>query len=123
MIDLKFWVRLSKTLAKSGWLVCSICQNSHNYIEGTIKVDFSLAEAIPFSEEAGCVISSRSGICDLLAFSKTNLKIVYPDEHWYGGKLIDWSSVVKMGFNNSTEEYVYKNDGNLIKEIMKNLPE
>jgi len=122
MVNTSFWIKLSKNLKEAGWTVCTMSQNPRNYIKGTIKINFDLSEAIPFSEEAGYVISVRSGLCDLLAFSRANLKIIYPDEYSYGGKLIDQVSIVKMGFNSSTEEYIYNKNDFLTNEIMKHLP-
>lgn len=49
-------------------------------IPGTEAVSLPLADMAVLCENCKAVISLRSGICDLLAFTNTNLFIIYSDE-------------------------------------------
>lgn len=109
MLEGVFWDNLSKELNDKGFDVACLTLNKKNHVKGTTDVEFNLEESIPFCEEAGYLISVRSGLCDLLSFSSARLFVVYPDVKWHGGSLFDATSIVSMGFNKNVEEYIYGN--------------
>lgn len=76
-------------------------------------VEFPLSCAVEFCNLAGYVVSLRSGFCDLIATSTSRRVIIYPDEVWYGGKLI-----VGCGLVNSE-----LSDGSNLLEIPHNFSE
>lgn len=55
-------------------------------LEGT-EVHIPLDEMIPFAELAGFFLGVRSGLCDLVAFAKARLAVLYPSERDVDGTL------------------------------------
>jgi hypothetical protein len=45
-------------------------------VPGTIGVDMPLVQVIPFVERAGHVLASAQGLCDVMAFARTRLKVI-----------------------------------------------
>lgn len=122
IIDMDFWVKLSRELLRNGWQVCTNAMNSQNIIPGTTKISFDLDEAIAFAELAGWVICMRSGLCDLLSLTKnTKLTVIYPNKKWYNGTIFDGSSLIGMGLTKTAQEVVYKKDDSMriIEYIMR----
>jgi hypothetical protein len=66
-------------------------------IEDVVPVDFPLNEAIPFVGNCGCFIGNRSGFCDLIASVSAISIILYSNEKWHSGSLIEGSSLKRMG--------------------------
>lgn len=120
-LPLKFWCLLSDKLKQNGWTVCTnVIQNS-NYISGTIPIEFSLDEAIPLVELAGWVISSRSGLCDLISSANCKLSIIYRHEVCYAGTIFKAFSLKKIGISSTADEYEIRDNEDwdlLISNIM-----
>jgi hypothetical protein len=104
-LPLEFWCHLSEHLKLQGWTVCINICNSSTCIPGTTPINFSLSEAISIAEIAGWVISSRSGLCDLLSSAKCKLSIIYMKQSWYAGTPLTGSSLKRMGLSETVLEY------------------
>lgn len=80
------WLGMADDLAATGLL--PVFMNSDAGGSKYNTVEFPLSCAIEFCDLAGYMVSLRSGFCDLTATSSSRRLIIYPDEMWYGGKLI-----------------------------------
>ena len=82
----EIWTGLATTLASSGLI--PVFMNSDAGGNTHQRIEFPLSCAIEFCNLAGYMISLRSGFCDLTASATCRRVVIYPDEMWYGGKLI-----------------------------------
>lgn len=101
-----FWQTLVHTLRKAGWTVALNHSAAAPPLEGTVPLSFPLREAIPMAELAGWVISSRSGLCDLLSTARCRLTVIYPrtDSPWSPFQAF---SLVGMGLSSVAEEFEF----------------
>jgi hypothetical protein len=105
MLPLAFWCDLASQLNQIGWTVCTTSLDDSSCIPHTLQLRFPLDEAIPIVEQAGWIISIRSGLCDLVATAKCQLSIIYPREKWHAGTPLSAASLVKMGLSSTALEY------------------
>lgn len=98
-----FWQGLVRDLRKAGWTVALNASVAALPLEGTVPLAFPLREAIPMAELAGWVVSSRSGLCDLLSTARCRLTVIYPrtDSPW---SPLQAFSLVSMGLSTDAEE-------------------
>ena len=75
-----FWDLLAQILNRLGYhLYTNVKDETEAPINGTFPLSCSLEEIITISEPCFAVISLRSGICDLLAYTNTHLIIINTD--------------------------------------------
>ncbi len=101
-----FWQALVRALRKAGWTVALNTPMATEPLEGTVPLTFPLGEAIPMAELAGWVVSSRSGLCDLLSTARCRLTVIYPrtDSSWSPFQAF---SLVDMGLSPDAEEFEF----------------
>ena len=78
--DIEFWEGLAEELNKLGYIVYTNVKSGEFEITGTIRLETSIREIFNLSRYFHCVISSRSGLCDTLAFQKEAAHIVISPE-------------------------------------------
>ena len=72
-----FWEKLASILAENGYAVyTNIADETEYVIEGTQALYKPLADMPAFAEGCSFVIALRSGLCDLLALTKTKMVII-----------------------------------------------
>ena len=98
-LPLDAWERLARHLRELGFSVCTNAACVEQVIPGTKKVFVPYEDIIPFVEEAGYVVSIRSGICDIIAAADCKEFILYPTPNFYKfgvGTIFDYFSLKKM---------------------------
>lgn len=79
--NIELFTMIANLLKKKGYCVCTnVDQKNPNPIEGTIPVHPSLDIIIPFCTFAGNLIAFRSGFCDIAAYSKARMFILFPND-------------------------------------------
>lgn len=79
LLPTSFWEKLAERLIDYGYVVYTNIKDETEYtIKGTQAISKSVADIPSFAEKCSLVIALRSGICDLLAFTKTKMIIVTP---------------------------------------------
>jgi hypothetical protein len=73
------WISIADGLRQKGFTVATNAPPGEWVVPGTIALDAPLSELYAIAELSGLLISSRSGICDLCAVSRTRLHILRPD--------------------------------------------
>lgn len=125
-----FWQRLSDRLQAEGWAVAL------NYdpqvpmtLPGVPSLEFGLDDAIAVAGDCGWVISSRSGLCDILSTAKCRLSVLYPrlvaerGQRFHHRRAYDLAA---MGVRADAEQHVVEIDGDwpaAIAAIMAGRPE
>jgi hypothetical protein len=104
-LPLSFWSPLSERLKEQGLIVCTNVVGTSKCIPGTLPISFTLSEAIPIAEFAGWVISSRSGLCDLISSARCKLTVIYEKQTWFAGTVLSGASLRSMGLSDSAREY------------------
>ena len=88
-LPVAFWNDLSARLRAAGWTVAlNVDPRYPVTIEGAVPLEFSLGEALPMADACGWVISSRSGLCDILSTTRGRLSVLYP--HMAGEVIDTW---------------------------------
>lgn len=76
-----FWEELAGKLIQRGYFVyTNIGGGKEKAIQGTMPMAESLLDTALFCERCSAVIALRSGLCDLLGFTKANLVVVNTSE-------------------------------------------
>jgi hypothetical protein len=70
--------------------------NSSIGSEKYMSIDFPLHLAIYFCNQAGYVVSLRSGFCDLVSTTTANAIVLYPILDKYKHQIIDSASLIEM---------------------------
>lgn len=84
MLPISFWDKIVHILCERGYnLYTNVNGNKEVPLHGTKALSLSLYDTAVVCENAVGVISLRSGICDLLAFTKSNLIIINTSEELY----------------------------------------
>lgn len=86
------WLKLAFFLKETGFIPVFL----NVRIEAFPMVEFPLFYSKEFCDYAGHIISLRSGFCDLIASSSAKKIILYPDELWQSGSMIDGAGLVAM---------------------------
>jgi hypothetical protein len=120
VINKNFWIDLSKELNNNGFIPVGNSINHKNNIQGIQTLNLPLEIIRAFAELSGFVVSIRNGLCDLLSDVNISLVVIYPDAVWYGGKLIDGTSLKSMNISKSAIEYEIKenNSKKIINDII-----
>ncbi|MTJ82316.1 MAG: hypothetical protein F8N37_15090 [Telmatospirillum sp.] len=88
-LPLSWWTEAVRTLNQRGFTVVSNVGNSGRCdttkdgallgaIPGTLPVNVSLSDIIPFTELCGYFLGMRSGLCDLIAHAQVKKLVIYP---------------------------------------------
>jgi len=106
MLPHAFWQHLVRTLRKAGWAVAMNRpgRGPAMVLEGVVPLSFPLQEAIPLAELAGWVISSRSGLCDLLSSADCRFSVLYPKSNRPWSPLQEFG-LIGMGLSDRVEEF------------------
>ena len=79
LLPTSFWEKLAVKLVENGYVVYTNIRDETEYvIPGTHAISKSLTDTAVFAEKCSLVIALRSGICDLLAFSKAKMIVIAP---------------------------------------------
>lgn len=114
-LSLPFWNLLTEKLTALGWTVClNVDPRYPVAIEGARPVEFGLGEALPVANHCGWVISSRSGLCDILSTTSARLSVLYP--FMPGVPFQDWDprkayDIEAMGLRHACEQLEVPIDG------------
>jgi len=103
-----FWIEFCANIIWRGYTVCTYCIGDEAPISGTtaLKVPYSKMKA--YLEHAGGFVTSRNGICDVVASVNCDKVIVYsPYLFWGGGRNLDYFSLKKMGLTDDVVELEY----------------
>ncbi len=79
-VALDWWIELSRQLRSEGYCVATNISRGDPCVPGTTPLPLHLKEAQAAAELAGWVISSRSGMCDLLSFAECRLTVIYSEQ-------------------------------------------
>ena len=113
MFPLTFWCDLADRLKQLGWTVCTNAYDDSSCIPHTFRLQFPLDEAISIVEQAGWMISVRSGLCDLVSTAECRLSVIYPREKWHAGTPLSAASLLDMGLSATALEYEIGDSDNL----------
>lgn len=84
LIPKVFWETLAEFLRKNGYgLYTNVKDDTEQPIKGTALLTGDLDCLIALCKRSYAVISLRSGICDVLAFTSTRLFVIDTDEYYY----------------------------------------
>lgn len=88
MLPISFWERLAGLLNRQGYFVyTNVGGKKEKAIQGTKPIMESLLNTALFCERCAAVVSLRSGLCDLLGFTKTKLIVVNTSEELF----LEWN--------------------------------
>lgn len=102
--SLRFWNQLVEKLNCEGYTVITNIQKGEEPLPNTIAYDGRLNEICELAQYCGCVVSNRSGLCDLMALLKIKLFVVYPD-----GQSLARFTFKEMGLKADIKEYLFDN--------------
>lgn len=84
MVPMAFWEYMAGIFQKLGYKVLTnVKDNTEEPIKGTLSISENLERMVSLCEASAAVISMRSGICDILAQTKTDLIILNTTEYLY----------------------------------------
>jgi len=109
------WVKIIEEMKKAGLYPVTNVGRSESPLPGTMGITVPFDEALPFSELAGHVISIRSGLCDILATSRSKLTVIYPQQRYGRISFYEYTSLKLNGLagqETNIQELVYDNNEN-----------
>lgn len=99
-LPISLWEEISKNLSVNYNVYTNIKDKSELPVKGTKAVSESLKDMLPICEKCYAVISIRTGICDLLAFSKCKLIVLNTEqelsEKWDLTKVFNRDNLVNI---------------------------
>lgn len=102
------WENIARVMKEKGYAVFSSVQDDEVPIEGTISLrDIPLRAMKSMMEQAGCFISIRNGLCDILQEAKCRKILLYPDACYSD---TPWQ-VVQFFRLSGCDNVIFKNDG------------
>ncbi|SDG49135.1 hypothetical protein [Roseospirillum parvum] len=114
-LPLGFWNTLTARLKAAGWeVVLNVDPRFPVTVEGARPIEFPLGEALPVADHCGWVISSRSGLTDILSTTRARLSVLYPrfadgwGQSWNPRTAYDLAA---MGLRPGCEQHVAVIDG------------
>jgi hypothetical protein len=93
LIDDNYWILLAKKVKSAGYTPLLMGYQ----IDGIQTINFPLSESKFICENATCIISLRSGFCELISSYYVKKVILYPHIKWFQGYLIESTSLQSMG--------------------------
>ncbi len=112
ILDISVWEKISKTLRERGYSVYTNVKGPEEEpIEGTVPLTGDISHVASVTQNCKAVIALRSGLCDVLAFCKIPMIVLYTDPNMYREwdlKYISDSLPIKniLAYELSTEETV-----------------
>lgn len=107
LLDVGFWERLVLMLTKMGYQVLTNVKGLEEpAIKGTQSICADIATTAAICERCRLVISYRSGICDVLAYTDTNLVVINNSEY----HLYEWNLKVAVDRDNIYNYLVGRDD-------------
>lgn len=122
-IPMQFWSDLALGLTQKGWTPITNLGPTTECIPGTKAVPIPLPKFRDYAVAAGWVVANRSGLCDLIADLNVKQTVIYPDGRWYGGSILDSSSLNAMGLSDHADELKINgnNSDDVLQTIFSNL--
>lgn len=80
LLPVVFWEKVVDVLLNKGYEVYTNIAKNEKEIKGSRALCVGLADIAKCAETAKCVISIRSGLCDVLAFTKARLIVIDTDQ-------------------------------------------
>lgn len=118
MLPDSFWEDTAGRLKEKGYFVyTNIGNEKEKVVPGTKALRKSLMETALFCEKCSVVIALRSGICDLLGFTETNLVVLNTSEELFS----EWNlkDVFRRERINNINCFECRNYSEKIDEIMR----
>ena len=115
-----FWEMLADRLGRLGFSVYSNCANDFEIeVYGTERLEIGLDDLMYLLDqnEKSCFIGLRSGLCDVIGFTKGKKLVIYPDEN----SKVFYS--LKYLHNSYIDEFVFMNDEAFLEKIIKKVKE
>lgn len=76
-LNMKFWEQIVNALLKKGFKIFTNCGNKNeNEILGTNRLEISLNDLFICAEKCRAFVAFRSGICDWIALSDSNMYVI-----------------------------------------------
>lgn len=99
-LPFKFWEALCLELSKNFTVYTNTKDETELPIKGTQPISYSLKDMAGICERCFAVISIRTGICDMLAFTKTNLIVLNTElilaDKWNLKKVFSRDNIVNI---------------------------
>ena len=112
LLETSFWERLVLLLKGMGYRVLTNVKGTEEAaIKGTQSICADIATTAAICEQCGLVIAYRSGICDVLAYTDTNLVVINSSEY----HLHEWD--LKTAVNRSNIYNYLVGRDNILQEI------
>ncbi|MBR3516855.1 MAG: hypothetical protein IKO10_11125 [Lachnospiraceae bacterium] len=89
LLPVTFWEKLVDVLSDKGYEVYTNIAKNEKAIKGTRELYVTLADIAKCAEIAKCVVSIRSGLCDMLAFTKAKMIVIDTDSGLSDGWRLD----------------------------------
>lgn len=116
----QFWYKLCKEIKQYGFDVCCNAMPQEKQIKDVPIVNLDVAAIAAFVEKAGYFVGIRSGICDILAFTKCRKIVLYPMD--CGEKDRSFFSLNTMWHKEDFVELSYiRSDEYMVKKVIKNI--
>lgn len=97
LLDHAFWITLAEKIQRMG--LTPVFLNVKANLKGFQSISFSLIYSKEFCDQAGYVVSLRSGFCDLIATSSAKKVILYPNIRFHAARLIESTRLVDLGLS------------------------
>lgn len=105
-ISMEYWEELTRWLIDRDFTVCTNSAGDYEpVINGTKAIFFPFSEAVNTVEYAGYFIAVRSGLCDIVSYSRCKKIILY--ESMLNAVSIDYFSLKRMGLSDDAVEFEY----------------
>lgn len=121
---LEFWEVLSKKLMSNGWQVILNSSNNSNLViphhANSSRLDIETIPAL--AQQAGWMISIRSGLCDVLSTKNSKLTVLYPHGVWLGGSMLEATGLHNMNLKTNAEEIELNDLGSIPKKLLTRYP-
>lgn len=102
-----FWKDIVSKCSEKGMKVfTNSCGDSEPVIAGTHRLSCRLSEMTAVTECAGWYIGLRSGLCDLIMFTKAKKYILYTKELYKGENSKNYFGFEEMGIGENIEEII-----------------
>ena len=108
MLSMDFWDMLADQLIKKGYSLYTNVNGISEYIvTNTEAISENIYDMVALAEEARCVVALRSGMCDVLAFSKVALAVINTDEvfkkYWNVKNISNRQTIINIDATKVTE--------------------
>lgn len=122
-VDMSLWDKIADKYLKLGYKVyTNIKDETESVIKNTMPLNLNLMDFYSIIENFEHVYSMRSGLCDLMAFSKVNLTVVYPcDSNGETSSSYLQFNFKNIGIRNDIEEVILSKNNNLLELVDKNI--